>query len=191
MSSETKPKAAPKATLEAATKATLEAATKEGTDLVELPVELGPITSPRAGRLVGHNEQGRLLVDFSGNAFGPLRARTTVVLAPEELQRAVKEQCPVLLLFEEGDPGRPIVVGLLRDQLPREAATPEPAAPRPMEVEADGKRVEVVAADELVLRCGDASIVLRRNGRVIIRGAYVETRAKGVNRIKGGSVLIN
>ena len=188
MSDETKPK--PKAN------------PTNGADLVELPVELGPITSPRAGRLVGHNEQGRLLVDFPGNAFGPLRARTTVVLAPEELRRAVEEQQAVLLLFEEGDPGRPIVVGLLRDQLPHGAPAPavepvEPAAPAgpvpagPMEVEADGRRVEVEAADELVLRCGQASIVLRRNGRVVIRGTYVETRSKGVNRIKGGSVLIN
>lgn len=157
---------------------------KDHADVVELPVELGPITTPRAGRLVGHNEQGRLLVDFAGNPFGPLRARTTVVLAPDELQRAVHEQCPVLLLFEEGDPGRPIVVGLLRDEVP---ATPQP----PIEVEADGRRVEVEAADELVLRCGEASLVLRRNGRVIIRGTYVETRSKGINRIKGGSVLIN
>lgn len=177
--SKTKPKAKP------------EPKPKDAADVVELPVELGPITSPRAGRLVGHNEQGRLLVDFAGNAFGPLRARTTVVLAPHELQRAVQEQCPVLLLFEEGDPGRPIVVGLLRDEVP----VSEPAAPKlpneAIEVEADGRRVEVEAADELVLRCGQASIVLRRNGRVIIRGTYVETRSKGVNRIKGGSVLIN
>lgn len=157
-------------------------------DLVELPVELGPITSPRAGRLVGHNEQGRLLVDFPGNAFGPLRARTTVVLEPAELERAVAEECPVLLLFEEGDPGRPIVVGLLRDQVP--GAEPERPI-QPIEVEADGRRVEVEAADELVLRCGKASIVLRRNGRIVVRGTYVETRSKGVNRIKGGSVLIN
>jgi hypothetical protein len=178
MSNETKPK--PNAKPQA------------GADLVELPVELGPITSPRAGRLVGHNEQGRLLVEFPGNAFGPLRARTTVVLTPEELERAVEEQHAVLLLFEEGDPGRPIVVGLLRDQLPHEAPAAEPAVPAgPVEVEADGRRVEVEAADELVLRCGQASIVLRRNGRVIIRGTYVETRSKGVNRIKGGSVLIN
>jgi Domain of unknown function (DUF6484) len=160
---------------------------KDSADLVELPVELGPITTPRAGRLVGHNEQGRLLVDFPGNPFGPLRARTTLVLAPEELQRAVTEQQAALLLFEEGDPGRPIVVGLLRDEVPR--TTVEPGSV--VEVEADGRRVEVEAADELVLRCGQASIVLRRNGRVIIRGTYVETRSKGVNRIKGGSVLIN
>lgn len=158
---------------------------KDPTAVVELPVELGPITTPRSGRLVGHNEQGRLLVDFPGNPYGPLRARTTVVMDPEQLERSVRDESPVLLLFEEGDPGRPIIVGLLHERV--EAPAPAPA----VEVEADGKRVEVEAADELVLRCGKASLVLRRNGRVIIRGTYVETRSKGVNRIKGGSVLIN
>jgi hypothetical protein len=162
---------------------------KDPADVVELPVELGPITTPRTGRLVGHNEQGRLLVDYAGNPYGPLRARTTLVLTPEALQRAVAEHQAVLLLFEEGDPGRPIVAGLLHDQVP--AAPPAPAHEPKVEVEADGRRVEVEAADELVLRCGEASIVLRRNGRVVIRGTYVETRSKGVNRIKGGSVLIN
>lgn len=63
-----------------------------------------------------------------------------------------------------------------------------PAGP---EVFADGKRVHVEAEEEIVLRCGKASITLRSNGRVIIRGAYVETHASGTNRIKGGSVLIN
>lgn len=56
---------------------------------------------------------------------------------------------------------------------------------------ADGKRIEIEGKDEVVLRCGEASITLRRNGRIVIRGAYVETRAKGTNRIKGGVVLIN
>ena len=34
-------------------------------------------------------------------------------------------------------------------------------------------------------------MTLRANGKVVIRGAYVETRARGTNRIKGGSVQIN
>ncbi len=157
-------------------------------EIVEIPVELGPITTPRSGRLTGVNEQGRLLVDYPGNPYGALRARTTLVLEGEALTRAIDEEHPVLLLFEEGDPARPIVVGLLHDRAP--APAPAPAEPK-AEVEADGRRVEVEAADELVLRCGQASVVLRRNGRVIIRGTYVETRSKGVNRIKGGSVLIN
>jgi hypothetical protein len=69
------------------------------------------------------------------------------------------------------------------------AAPSEPDAP--IEALVDGKRVVIDAADEIVLRCGKASITLRRNGRIVIRGTYVETRSEGVNRIKGGSVQIN
>jgi len=58
-------------------------------------------------------------------------------------------------------------------------------------VRVDGKRVVIEGQDEIVLRCGEASITLRRNGRIIVRGNYVETRSKGTNRIKGGSVQIN
>jgi hypothetical protein len=45
--------------------------------------------------------------------------------------------------------------------------------------------------EEVELRCGEATITLRANGKVLIRGAYVETRSSGTNRIKGGSVQIN
>jgi hypothetical protein len=55
----------------------------------------------------------------------------------------------------------------------------------------DGRRVTVSGKDEIVLKCGEASITLRRNGRIVIKGTYVETRAAGTNRIKGGSVQIN
>jgi hypothetical protein len=63
-----------------------------------------------------------------------------------------------------------------------------PAVP---EVIVDGKRVQIQGTEEIVFRCGKASITLRSNGRLIIRGAYIETRASGTNRIKGGAVLIN
>lgn len=69
---------------------------------------------------------------------------------------------------------------------------PQKAEPlETLEAVVDGKRVVIDAQDEVVIRCGKASITLRRNGRVVIRGTYVETRAEGVNRIKGGSVQIN
>ena len=70
---------------------------------------------------------------------------------------------------------------------------PHAAEDPALEVEAlvDGKRVVIEALDEIVLRCGQASITLRRNGRIVIRGTYVETRAVGTNRIKGGNVQIN
>jgi hypothetical protein len=75
--------------------------------------------------------------------------------------------------------GPPVVLGILR---PLDDT---------LEARVDGRRVELDARDEIVLRCGEASITLRRNGRVVIRGVHVETRAAGVNRIKGGSVAIN
>ena len=49
----------------------------------------------------------------------------------------------------------------------------------------DGKRVVIEGKDEIVLQCGQASITLRRNGKVIIKGTYVESHASGTQRIKG------
>lgn len=62
---------------------------------------------------------------------------------------------------------------------------------RTVEALVDGDQVVVEGRDEIVLRCGEASITLRRNGRVVVRGTYVETRSEGVNRIRGGAVQIN
>ncbi len=60
-----------------------------------------------------------------------------------------------------------------------------------VEADIDGRRVRIVAKDEIVLECGAASITLRRNGRIVIKGTYVETSAEGTNRVKGGQVRIN
>lgn len=133
---------------------------------------------PCVGALVIH--EGELRVDYPGNRWGPLAARTTVTIEPGEAR-------PVLLVFENGQLDRPIVVGLL-DPLPPLA--PEPRQD-PLDLRIDARRLEIEGHDEVVLRCGQASITLRRNGRVLLRGTYVETRAEGVNRIKGGSVQIN
>jgi hypothetical protein len=67
----------------------------------------------------------------------------------------------------------------------------EDDAPAVIEADIDGKRVRIVAKDEIVLECGNASITLRRNGRIVIKGSYVETCSEGTNRIKGGQVRIN
>lgn len=60
-----------------------------------------------------------------------------------------------------------------------------------VEVDADGERMMVSAKEQLVLRCGKASITLTKAGKVIIKGSYVLSRSSGVNRIKGGSVQLN
>jgi hypothetical protein len=118
-------------------------------------------------------------------------------LSAEELLAAAANRQGAVLLFEERSPGSPILMGLLQpasetpllDQLLGEPAIPAAETPRTALV--DGKRVLIEGKDEVVLQCGEASITLRRNGRVVIRGTHLETRASGIHRIRGGKVEIN
>jgi len=156
----------------------------------------------KVGRLVEGSKPGALLVDFEGNGLGPVAARSVVPLDQAALATALAARQPVVLLFENGDLRLPIVVGLVTPDLgaallgsllastPAPAPAPKPAGPN-VEAHLDGKRVVLEGEQEVVLRCGDASITLRRDGKLILRGAYIETTATGVNRIRGGSVKIN
>jgi hypothetical protein len=90
----------------------------------------------------------------------------------------------VLLLFENGEPDKPIIVGLIKPPTRTEP-------PKPVEVQLDDEKLVFAAGREIVLRCGKASIALTRAGKILIRGAYLLNRSSGVNRIKGSSVQIN
>ena len=127
------------------------------------------------------------------------------------LARAIAVRQPALLLFENGDPTLPIIAGLIQpapegellasllaSRRSPEAPASAPLAGRavaavapPLEAHVDGRRVVLEGRDEVTLKCGEALITLRRDGKVILRGAYIETTATGVNRIRGGSVKIN
>jgi hypothetical protein len=147
------------------------------------PSELATVAGQAVvGWIIDWPQGGAPRVSFEENVAEPVTARTIV-----ERPSVVVPGREVLLLFERGDPTRPIVVGLLQQG----CAEGELPTGTPVEAHVDGNRVEIEGNDEIVLRCGKAAIVLRRNGRVMIHGTYVETRAKGTNRIKGGWVLIN
>jgi len=131
--------------------------------VIGMLLELDVIGSPR--------------VDYPGNPGGPLPARTAVALDSSKVGREVA------LMFESGDPARPIVLGILQ-----RPGRPDPKA---MQIELDGETLVLTGKKEIVLRCGKASLTLTRAGKILLRGAYVSSRSSGVNRIKGGSVQIN
>lgn len=132
------------------------------------------------GRLVGLSESGTPLVHFS--KMPPGSAIPAVAVLPVTLQDIGRD---AVLLFDQGDPLKPILMGLMQ-----QPAVPQPDAP-PVEVRLDGEQLVLNARQEIVLRCGKASITLTRAGKVLIRGAYLLSRSSGANRIKGGSVQIN
>jgi len=124
---------------------------------------------------------------------GPsVAARLAVPVTRERIDAAIADCQQTVVFFENGDRCRPIIVGFIEAVPAPQPAESRPAGSQPViEADVDGKRVRVTAQDEIVLQCGGASVTLRRNGRVLIRGTYVETRSDGTNRIKGGQVQIN
>jgi hypothetical protein len=64
----------------------------------------------------------------------------------------------------------------------REPAPKQPEAPDELVLEAKSR---------LTLKCGDGSITLRGDGKILIKGKDLVSHAKRMNRIKGGGVAIN
>lgn len=88
----------------------------------------------------------------------------------------------VALLFQEGDPNRPLIVGRIVEPSRKSAAA---------QVIRDGERVTITGDERVELRCGKATIIMEKDGRITIRGTYVTSHASATNRIRGGSVNLN
>mgnify|MGYP001601017755 CR=1 FL=1 len=107
----------------------------------------------------------------------PVAARTAIELVDDDVGREL------IVAFDRGDPARPLVLGRV---------LASPLAPgRVVHAQADGQRLVITARERIVLECGEASITLTRSGKVLVRGVYVQSRAVGVNSIKGGSIELN
>ncbi len=101
----------------------------------------------------------------------------------------------MLLAFENNDPGRPIIVdamySLLGDILGQTDDAVAGKAGKPEEALVDGKRMVLCAEEEVVLKCGNASITLTKAGKILIRGEYISSSSGGAHKIKGGSIQLN
>jgi Domain of unknown function (DUF6484) len=142
-----------------------------------------PLGTVFVGRIVAM-QQAVALVDFPANTSGALvQARSLVAVSQREIGREVA------LAFEENDPAKPLILGLLQVATSYDLDGPEPQ--QPVEVKIDEDVLTLTAKKEITLRCGKASVTLTSAGKVLIRGEYLLSRSSGVNRIKGGSVQIN
>jgi hypothetical protein len=148
------------------------------------PAGAAALAGVRIGTIVGFADGGATpLVTYPEQpASGALAARATIDLHAAHIGR------DAVLVFQDGHPLRPIVLGCLQAEGTADALA---AAPGQVEIDADGQRLVVSAKDRIVLRCGKASLTLTKEGKVIVQGAYVSNQSSGVLRLKGSSVQIN
>ena len=159
------------------------------------------------GTITSIDVLGQPMVDYPLNPEkGSLKAITTLALTSQQVSRQVA------LLFNQGDLSQPIVIGLIHSPLQimldnfqqDQKVSSETNISRPEDTQVelagnlktddicvDGKRITFEAQDEMVFKCGQSSITLTKEGKVLIRGKYLLNRSSGVNRIMGGSVQVN
>jgi hypothetical protein len=125
-------------------------------------------------RFVGFDDADRFLVARTASE-PPMVAASVVAL------HASEAGIGVVIGLQDGEAMRPIILGRLHER--RAAATAV--------VRMDGDRLVLQAEREIELRCGEASIVLTKAGKVLIKGAYVCSKSSGANRVRGAYVELN
>ena len=128
------------------------------------------------GLFLGFGEDAPLVV-FPGNPQETAVAARSLAELTSDMIGA-----EVALLFQDGDPGRPLIVGRIVD-LQQRSNIPH--------IIRDGEQMRITANERIELRCGKATIVMEKDGHITIRGTYVTSHASAANRIRGGSVNLN
>ena len=127
-----------------------------------------PATSTYLGHLQRIEDDGllRVLVPGAGE-------QTVAWLENASQLRVRLEPGDTLLIVELGLGGLPVAMG------------------RVGRYEAQPDALTFSGTKQLSLQCGESSIDLRADGKVMIRGDDVLVRAKGTQRIRAGTVSIN
>ncbi|RPI72407.1 MAG: hypothetical protein EHM45_22290 [Desulfobacteraceae bacterium] len=142
------------------------------------------------GRIVKTVNQRRLLVDFPGNSGDPVPARMTRSFKSKTNQADTLVDRQVLLVLENNDPALPIIIDMIYS-LVDEITEASLDTQKPQEALIDGKRIILEAEEEIVLRCGQASILLKKDGQIVIRGTNLLSRSSGPNKVKGATIAFN
>lgn len=232
------------------------------------------LSGSRIGAIVAI-EPGPIVV-FPGNPLGPQRARVAASLTAETMSAACSANLPVLLVFENDDPSRPVIIDVVVEQadasstgktVPQEVVHRENAAPRTerdslapalarilsvddgvvmvedvanagprlaartaitlrnlkdlvvvlrfadgsavivgqvypcvlvepagaegADVVLRGSRVRIEADVELILTAGACRVQLDARGKTVTTADQIVSRARGANKMQGGSVQLN
>jgi hypothetical protein len=153
----------------------------------------GPRVETCLGTITSWSSKDGVVVDYAGNLRGPRPALSTVPMSKEELDDLVASRRQVVLTLTCDGSELPIVIGVVQTvpagrvggRVRKETAAAQVRAV------VDGDEVLLEGNERVELRCGKASIVLTKAGKVLIQGTYISSRSSGAHRVRGGSVEVN
>ncbi len=150
-------------------------------------IQVEAIQGVRVGKLISLEQTGHIYIDYPDNRFGPLPARSCIRITEWDCERQI------LLMFENGDPQKPIIIGMIKDKPVLKTHDEQLVLNKEKlkDIQLDGERIIFDAKKEIVLRCGEGSVTIKTDGRIIIKGTNLLSRSKGLNRIRGAAVNIN
>ncbi|MEF2074635.1 hypothetical protein [Consotaella aegiceratis] len=126
----------------------------------------------RLARLAAVGAEGTLVIEDPRGGLAP--AVASLALGPVQPGDLVVAAFP--------DAGPAIALG---------AVAAAALAAAPLAVVADGNRIVVSGREEIELVCGRASIRLQADGKIVIAGETVISRATGTNTLEGAVVKVN
>ncbi|MFM2389925.1 MAG: hypothetical protein RLZZ437_1480 [Pseudomonadota bacterium] len=134
------------------------------------------------GLLMGFRD-GVPLVVFAGNdSDTAIEARSLTHLGADNVGSEVA------LLFEDGRRDSPLIIGCIMNPVRLPAEVP---LAQPLVRTDDNAPIVIKSSRSVEFRCGKASIVMKADGTVTIRGTQILTRAERSNRVQGATVLLN
>jgi hypothetical protein len=134
------------------------------------------------GLLLGFRDGAPLVVFASNEKDHAIAARSLTHLGQDDVGSEVA------LLFEDGRKDSPLIIGRIMEPV-RLPAEPQPS--RPLVIADEDQPIVIKSRRSLEFRCGKASITMKADGTVTIRGTQILTRAERTNRVQGATVALN
>ena len=133
------------------------------------------------GNVLGVGEDGAVTVDCPSSDSDETLCQ---LLHTSETTRLQLTRGDRVLVWLPADEGQDAVV------LGRIGPSRAPAQPTQQTDDIPDELV-IEARENLTFKCGEGSITLRADGKILIRGKDLVSRAQRLNRIQGGAVAIN
>ncbi len=151
-----------------------------------------PVSSPHlslqvmTGVLTGFDDFGRPLVAFPHNAQKiAMPASFISPLNYDDIGGSVA------LTFVHGNIEQPMIIGIVKESIkPENTQQKNKVLSARVQVDEE-ETLNFTAKNNITLQCGDASITLTQDGKILLRGKYISSCASGMQTIKGGTVQIN